>query len=44
MHETIQIHLSGYGPFPDVQRDWYPFGLKRSQLGPDTENAMKIVL
>lgn len=36
IYKTIQIHVSGYGPFPNVQRDCYPFGLKRSQLGPDT--------
>lgn len=35
-YKIIQIHLSGHGPFPDVQRDCYPFGFKRSQLGSDT--------
>lgn len=44
MYKTIQIHLSGYGPFPDVQRVCYPFGLKITTATRHTGNTLETVL
>lgn len=42
--KTIWIYPSGYGLFPDVQKDCYPFGFKRSQLGTrPTRNELQIL-
>lgn len=42
--KNILIYPYGYGCFPDLHRDCYSFGFKRSQLGTrPTGNRLKIV-